>query len=148
MQYCVVVANGNQAKFFTLENAEYPDYQSSPNLIETQLINHPDYHPNWNSNDSAENSENISSDNSEHDRRFAANIASEASKFAREHKISDVVLVSQNKMLGHLRQAVQTKLKGVSTQELAKDLSKLSPHELHNYLAREKLIPKRNKPPH
>jgi len=149
MQYCVVVANGNQAKFFTLENADFPDYQTSPNLVETQLINHPQYQPEW---QSGETTVKINHDNRaltlEHDRRFASNIAQAASKITRRHKHCDLVLVSQSKMLGHLRHAIHNKLKGVNTQEVAKDLSNLSNQELHNYLAREKLIPKRNKPQH
>lgn len=147
MQYCVVVANGNQAKFFTLEEAAQPEYQSSPNLVETQSINHPDYHPSW----SEERMDDIEIDkhnNVEHDRRFASDIAQAASQFTRRHHISDVVVVSQSRMLGHLRQALQQKLRGVSTQELVKDLSKLNPHELHSVLAKEKLIPKRKRPQH
>ena len=44
-QFCVVVTNGSQARFFTLEDAEFPEYQSSPNLIEATQLYHPDHEP-------------------------------------------------------------------------------------------------------
>ena len=39
-EYCVVVADGTRARFFTLEAAQFPEMESGPNLIEKKdLIN-------------------------------------------------------------------------------------------------------------
>lgn len=137
MHYCVVVANGNQAKFFTLKTADFPEYQPSPNLVETKMLELPELPP-----DNYRQQKKI-----EHNKKFANSIAQTAVKLSRTHNISDFVLVSQKRMLGHLRHAVN-KVKGMNTQELAKDLSKLKPQALHDYLAHEKLLPKCVKPQH
>jgi len=49
-------------------------------------------------------------------------------------------------MLGFLRSAIAPKFGGIRTKELAKDLSKLNPIDLHEHLAREDLIPRRMPP--
>lgn len=150
MHYCVVVTNSNQAKFFTLETADFPEFQPSPKLVETKKLKHP-YHKNNSAVKTLKRQrdalETGNHQKIEHDKKFANSIAQAASKLTRTHNISDFVLVSQKRMLGHLRHAVN-KVKGMNTQELAKDLSKLNPQALHAYLAQEKLIPKCNKPQH
>ena len=50
-------------------------------------------------------------------------------------------------MLGFLRSELDPLLKtGVKVDNIVKDLSKLSPHEVRPYLAKEKLLPARKNP--
>lgn len=153
-QYCIVVANGSQARFFTLEDTVYPEIESGPNLVETNTITHPDYESgNHYTPFHGQEAENLlprqnGSDHhaSQHNKQYLKTIAIEADKINRSQPFSELVLVSQKRLIGDLKNAVTNKLKGIHTSELAKDLSKLGPRELHNYLAREKLLPSRRNP--
>lgn len=160
-QYCVVVANGARARFFTLEHSKYPELESGPNLVEYNHIENPEMDARngdkWRENKSGRNrgansgsahgyDDHRSQHEDEYERRFANNIADEARRFSQVHNTSDVILVSQKRMLGFLRSAIEPKFSGLQTQELAKDLSKLNPIELQEHLAKEDLIPRRKAP--
>ncbi len=160
-QYCVVVTNGARARFFTLQQSDIPELESGPNLIEQRQLTNPQKETQgaslWSDAKSGRNraanggpahgyDDHRDQHQDEYERRFAANIAEECARLTRSHKASDVVLVSQKRMLGFLRSAMESKLNGTNLQELAKDLSKLNPHELHEHLARERLLPRRRSP--
>lgn len=160
-QYCVVVANGARARFFTLEHSKYPELESGPNLVEYNLIENPEMDARnggqWSESKSGGNrganngsthgyDDHRSQHEDEYERRFANNIANEARRFSQAHKASDMILVSQKRMLGFLRTALEPNINGIQTQELAKDLSKLSPIKLQEHLAKEDLIPHRKSP--
>lgn len=160
-QYCVVVANGARARFFTLETPEFPDLESGPNLIEKQdLVNTERELPEreiWSETKSGRNraanggpshgyDDHRSQHEDEYERRFAHNIAEQCSILSKKHNATGIVLVSQQRLLSHLRTAIDSKIKDIPTQELAKDLSKLNPIELHQYLAKVQLLPKRKTP--
>lgn len=160
-QYCVVVANGARARFFTLEHSKYPELESGPNLVEYNLIENPEMESRsgeqWSENKSGRNrgayggsahgyDDHRSQHEDEYERRFANSIADEARRFSQTHNASDMILVSQKRMLGFLRSAIEPKFRGIQTQELAKDLSKLNPIELQEHLAKEDLIPRRKSP--
>lgn len=50
-------------------------------------------------------------------------------------------------MLGFMRSEFDPLLKtGVKVHDIAKDLGKLSPHEVHQYLAKAKMLPARINP--
>lgn len=158
-QYCVVVANGNKARFFTLEDPDMPEVEAGPNLVKhkditRQALEQKNDAP-WSEHKSGGNrghggqSHGYDDHRAQHEddieRRFANSIADECKRIS-HNKPTQVVLVSQKRMLGHLRSAIDTRLHGVDTNELAKDLSKLSPQALHTHLAREKLIPECRSP--
>ena len=158
-QYCVVVANGTKARFFTLEDPDRPEIESGPNLIKqkdlSSLENQKSSDGLWTESKSGGNrghggqSHGYDDHRAKHDddveRRFANSIADECKRFS-QNKNSNVILVSQKRMLGHLRTAMESRLSGVKTQELAKDLCKLSAHEIHQHLAKEHIIPERRTP--
>jgi len=155
-QYCIVVTNGSTARFFTLQDAEHPEIQSSPNLIETSTLLHPDHEHARKARERHQRANMLEIEfqdppevhHPEFDRRFINNIVTEISRMSKRTNRSPVLLISKKRMMGHLREAADSKLKGIETHELAKDLSKLSPRELHNYLAKEKLLPERKGPVH
>lgn len=158
-QYCVIVANGHKACFFTLEEPDAPEVESGPNLIRQKDLKSPELNPKngtpWTESKSGGNrghggqSHGYDDHRQQHDddveRRFANSIADECHKIT-HNKQSNVILVSQKRMLGHLRSAIDSRIHGVNTNELAKDLIKLSPLELHQYLAKQKLLPERRTP--
>ncbi|MDV3238825.1 MAG: host attachment protein [Gammaproteobacteria bacterium] len=159
---CVVVAGGSRARFFTLRDAEFPEMESGPNLCEVaDLVNPENELPGsdlWTNLKSGRNrggggspahgyDDHRSQHEDEIDRRFARNIAREASRLIQANATRELVLVAQKRVLGFLRNELNGLAKaGVEIRELAKDLSKLSPLELHEHLARERLIPERRSP--
>lgn len=158
--YCVVVADGSRARFFTLKDADIPEIQSGPNLVEMMDLTNPEHSMQgnelWTNSKSGRNRSSASGQSHGYDdhrqqheeeieKRFATSIATECARLSKESGAS-LILVSPKRMLGHLRCAMESKLNGVNTQELAKDLSKLSTLQLHEHLAKERLIPERKGP--
>ncbi len=160
-QYCVVVANGARARFFTLEEPQFPELESGPNLVELKALQNPQHRETgnqlWSEPKTGRNRAGIggpahgyddhrTQHQEEYDRRFANDVAQECCRLSQARGASDLVLVSQKRMLGHLRSAMESRLNGIRTVELAKDLSKLNPSQVHEHLARESLLPPRRGP--
>ncbi len=160
-QDCVVVADGSRARFFTLQHAEYPEMQSGPNLIEVNDLIQPEHEMHngelWSETRGGRNrgangtshgyDDHRTQHSEEYEKRFARSVAEEAAKLARSNRTRNVVLVAQKRMLGLLRDTLGPLTRtGVEIRELAKDLSKLNPLELHEHLAKEQLIPRRRNP--
>lgn len=158
---CVIVAGGNKARFFALQDVETPELESGPNLRElTGMVNSDRQLPDqvqWSDNKSGRNrtrqgathgyDDHRSQHADEYERRFARDVATEAARVAREENAARVVLVAQKRMLGFLRDHLDPLVKtGVQVQELAKDLHKLSPRDLHEHLANAALLPRRQAP--
>lgn len=160
--YCVVVANGARARFFTLQNAKVPEIEGGPNLVEQSpdLVNPEKELPDrelW-SNEygrgrvpSGVPAHGYDDHREQHDeelvRRFARRVAEETVRMVQANSASHVVLVAQKRTLGHLRPALEPLLKtNVDVREVGKDLSKLSPTELHEHLAKENVLPRRRMP--
>ncbi len=158
---CVVVAGGSRARFFTLQDVEFPEMESGPNLCEVNdLVNierEAQGNDLWSDSKSGGNrggngaahgyDDHRSQHQDEFERRFARDIAREAAKLIRQSSTRQLVLVAQKRVLGFLRNELDSLLKaGIEVKELAKDLTKLSPLELHEHLAKEHLIPQRRTP--
>lgn len=157
-EVCVVVIDAARARFFSLEGHAETGVKGGPDLVELEdLVN-----PNATLKDSDKYSDSKlfrapgagataamhghddshARHDAEDERRFARRIADEAVKLADQQKASNLVLAAEGKMLGMLRQAMPQTTK-FAVKELHKDLSKLSAHELHEYLAKENIVPPR-----
>jgi protein required for attachment to host cells len=80
-------------------------------------------------------------------RRFARSVAQTAVRVVQSNHSKNVIVAAQKRMLGFLRSELDPLLKtGVKVHDIGKDLGKLSPHEVHQYLAKEKLLPARKNP--
>ena len=160
--YSVVVVDGTRARFFTLEPAAHPEIESGPFLVEhDDLVNADSHAPAremWSENKTGRNraanggpahgyDDHRSNHHEEFERRFARSVADRTSSLVSARKAKHVVLVAQRRMLGFLRSPLDSLQKrGVAMAELGKDLIKLSPHELHEHLSRENLLPQRKRP--
>lgn len=157
-EYCVVVVSGSQAKLFTLEPCELPELESGPNLIERKsLINEQQSSSAKDLWSEVRTSRNHSPNGGSHayddhrdkhimeyERRFVQSVAAEATQLASRTGAKKLILVAHDRCLGLLREALQPIFRnGTQLCELAKDLSKLKPVEIHTHLAREKLLPQR-----
>ncbi len=155
--YSVIVAGGSRARFFTLEDASVPELESGPRLVElSDLINSENKaHEGtlWSAGKDGRNrapgggaahgyDDHREQHENEFERRFARDIAEEATRMVKTNNTHHVILVAQKRMLGFLRNALDPLLKaGVHVQEFAKDLGKLPPQDLHAHLARQHLLP-------
>jgi len=161
-EYCVVVADGVRARFFTLEAAQLPGMESGPNLVEKECLINPEGetpgHELWTGDKSGRSESSSGSPSHVYDdhrgrhmdefmRRFASKVTGEAMRLAQEQKAKQLVLVSAKRMLGFLRESLVVPPKAnIKVHELAKDLTQLSPQDLHNHLDNAGLIPKRKQP--
>ncbi len=158
MKYCVVVANGNRARFFSLKDTEIPEVEPGPNLVEHGEVTDPQLQQKAQELWSERSGRNRSSTggrshgyddhrdqhSAEMERRFVQSVAERGARFAKREKATNVLVVGNNRQLPTLSQTLGSLLHGqVSIEGYSKDLAKLSPVALHDHLAKEGLLPRR-----
>ena len=80
------------------------------------------------------------------ERRFGHEIALKTAEIANQWNAGTVVLIADPRLLGLMREAVRKALNPpIELKELAKDLTKLTPEELHDHLARNSIVPARRR---
>ncbi len=155
---CVVAADGSRARIMMIEDV-LPE-ESGPDLKEVEtLLNMENSMPDRELWSDKENS-NRGSDGSVHgydDHRerhkhefnshFARRIVNRVAALANENGAELIIILAESKMLGFIRKAWAKQ----STCEIVikdddKNVSHLTPCELHHYLAREGLLPERHAP--
>jgi protein required for attachment to host cells len=153
---CVVIADGARARFFSLEAADFPEVQSGPTLVEHEGLSNADAllpgKEKYSDNKTGRNQsaagiahgydDHRDRHDAENERRFAQQIVEATLKLADAKQPRNLILAAEKQMLGMLRQALPSAPR-IEIKELAKDLTKLSAHELHQYLAGEKMVPPR-----
>ena len=160
--YLVVVADGTCARFFTLDAAAQPSLESGPHLTEhDDLVNaehkqgggdkysttrtglnlNPRGGPSHGYDDHRAQHE------QEHERRFAVDVTTRAVSLAQQHQAGHLILAAERHMLGLLRDALKIPVKsGIKVRELAKDLTKMTPAQVHDHLAAAGVVPARHGP--
>ncbi len=154
-QSVVAVIDGTRARFFILEPAEFPEYQSGPNLIEQDCLTNTAKEVQgkelWANTKTGRNRGSRSQGHGYDDHRqrhldefeksFAKEIGTKTLNFVQEHHIHHGVLVAEPQILGLIREILLPQLpKQFQLQEVAKDLCKLKPNEIHEYLAERGLL--------
>ncbi|MGK7877516.1 MAG: host attachment protein [Xenococcaceae cyanobacterium] len=157
-QSVVAVIDGTKARFFTLEQAELPECQSGPNLIERECLTNvaKDLQGKqlWANTKTGRNRGSRSQGHGyddhrqnhlgEFERSFAKEIVTKIAKLTQANQSQRVLLVAEPQILGFIREVLSPLVpKNLRIQELAKDLCKLKPLELHEYLAAKNLLPAR-----
>jgi protein required for attachment to host cells len=161
--YCVVVTSGAHARFFTLKTSAAPVLESGPKLIERGELSNPEKEIPGRDLYAAPKSgrsraphggpahgydDHRSQHEDECDRRFASEVLKKANGVAKAEKARHVILIAPARMLGCLRQDLDIiRRQGIRIQELAKDISKLNSTEIHDYVAKEGLLPARKRTP-
>ena len=149
--YLVVVADGTCARFFTLESAAQPTMESGPHLLEHDDLVNPEHEQaggdKYSSTRTGVNlnprggpshgyDDHRAQHEHEHESRFAKDVAARAVSLAQENYAGHLVLAAERQMLGLLRDALKIPVKsGIEVRELAKDLTKLTPIQIHEHLA-------------
>ena len=161
-EYCVVVADGSRARFFSLDPVDFPEVEGGPRLTEQADLINPERDLPQRELFSAPKTirsrpplggsghghdDHRAQHEDEFERRFARQVAAEVVRLAQANKSRYVVLAAQPRMLGFLRQEIDVVLKnGIVVRELGKDLSKLSAAQIHDHLAKDQLLPPRKRP--
>lgn len=160
--YLVVIADGTCARFFTLDAAAQPSVESGPHLLEHDDLVNPEHEQGGGDKYSSTRTgvnlnprggpshgydDHRTQHEQEHERRFAHEIAARALALAQENHAGHLVLTAEKHMLGLLRDALEIPVKsGIEVHELAKDLTKLIPTQLHDHLAAAGVVPARHGP--
>lgn len=160
--YLVVVADGTCARFFTLESAAQSSVESGPHLLEhDDLVNTEHEQAGGDKYSTTRTGVNLNprggpshgyddhraQHEQEHEHRFARDIAARAVSLAQENHAGHLVLTAERHMLGLLRDALKIPVKsGIELRELAKDLTKLAPTQIHEHLAAAGVLPARHGP--
>lgn len=161
-RYCIVVAEGSKARFFTVEPAEIPEMETGPHLIEHKQIENPEHQAHadhlWTDRMGRNRSVGMRGHRyddhrvqrtDEMERRFAREITRELDHMARGNGTRHVVVCAEKRMLGFLRRDLDRAVpEGAELHEVAKDLAKLTPRQLHDHLARDGHLPARSRMPH
>lgn len=156
----VAVVDGTKARFLSLEEAENPEYQSGPNLLERKEVLNPNKelpgkelwaNVKTGRNKGAAGQAHAYDDHrqnhlDEFERRFAQMIANEIIHLTQAEQTNRLIVVAEPQILGCLREALAPLLpRNLQIQELAKDLCKLKPLEIQEHLAQKNLLPARKK---
>lgn len=153
---CIIVADGGVSRFLGVEELESPRVRLA--LVErTVLKNNTDLKSRGESVTGKVRTETNSDRGSgpvhpmgaqrerhrgELDRRFAMEITRQAADLTQGWEQGTVVLVAEPQLLGLMREALRKALhRGIELKELAKDYTHLTPPELLEHLALNKLIP-------
>ncbi len=155
--YCIVVTGGGNSRFFFLESASIPEIESSPKLVECERLVNPEkglaerelYTDSKTGRGRAPHGgpahgydDHRSQYEEESDRRFARKVMKEAKRFTREKQARCIVLVAPARTMRLFRQDLNIiREHGIKVRELVKDMSKFSSRQIHNYLAKEALVP-------
>ena len=163
-EYCVVVADASRARFFTLEEAEIPEVESGPRLVERSDLVSPDAvlqgRERWSDTRSGANvapgggpSHRYDDHRDRHQdevaRRFARRITDAAAEMAGREGVRYLVVAAATRMLGFMRETLSapTGANGVEIREIPKDLTPQSPDSIHRNLSAAGLLPARERPP-
>ncbi len=159
-QYLVTAINGKKARFFTLEIAQFPEYESSPNLKEhLSLLSRAKELPGielWANTKTGCNRRGVGITHSyddrrqahiiEFERRFVSEVGKTLVDLIENYQAQHLILIAEPHILGLMRETVLSILpKNFKVNQLAKDLCSLKPHELHEYLANKRLLPRAKK---
>ncbi len=149
--YLVAVVDGAQARFFTLAAVEFSDQeQSGPHLIEHSSLNNADK-PLATKKGASNNLIGRKHHGNRHEkttqfteinRRFASKILQHLHAITQNYPNHHLILVAEPHLLGSLRESVPNHIPStMAVSELAKDLCRLSAHDLHKYLTNKQMLP-------
>lgn len=160
-QHCIVLANGAHARFLSLVSSEVDATEGGPNLVEISDLINPEGAMSggelWSENKTGRGTggggqahgydDHRDNHEEEYRKRFAKEIARGVADMVQKHKADCITVAAQSRMLATVKAELESLLPGgVQLQEVAKDISKLSAPQVHEYLANENLIPARKAP--
>jgi protein required for attachment to host cells len=159
-RYLVAAIDGSRARFLKFKPLDALDHESAYSLVEHKALFNPTNELQgkelWASTKTGRNQGSGSQAHAyddhrqnhldEYERRFAQMIADEIISFTESQNIRQLLLIAESQTLGTLREVALPLLpKNLQIQEIAKDLCKLKPSEIHEYLVSKNFLPSRKK---
>lgn len=148
MERIVVVAISNsQARFFTLEQAEWPEYESGPHLIEQNNLEHSRLKSDrdlWTkiTKKQHQNPRAIKEARYKFERKFAQKITGEIVHLIRIKQGQKLILIARPPILNLIHKSfIPTLFHNLHIQELPKEIGHFSSSQIHQYLAQKQLVP-------
>lgn len=152
-RFLVAVVDGAKAKFLTLEPVALPEIESGPDLIERCELLNPATETSSQDLGASRNRGSGSRGHSyddrrgnylvEFERRFAQAVGAQMEALIKAYDLNTLVLVAEPQILGTLRNCLAGVNSRLQVQELAKDLCKMNPRQLQDYLAQKGVLPTR-----
>ncbi len=162
MDYLIIASDAARARFFRLEPVRMPEVEGGPNLVEDRSLTNPESEMRgtevFTSSKSGRNrgvargashvyDDHRSDHYEEFCRRFAHQVAIEGKRLAKHLGSRIIVLAADPRMLGLLRAELQGNIqKDSEIREFARDVSKLTPRQVHDHLAANGMVPARRLP--
>lgn len=158
--YLVAVIDSTTARFFTLDPDEISDYEAGPHLVEHDRLQNAAMQMQgqdlWANTKTGRNRGSAGQTHSyddhreqhllEFERRFAQSIVSRLTELLQESPIRQLILIAEPQVLGILRDVIPSHLtQQLTVSEVTKNLCRMSPKELHTYLAKRSLLPAFNR---
>jgi protein required for attachment to host cells len=142
----VVVINNAQARFFTLEQAEWPEYESGPHLIEQSNLERSALKSDrglWTKITKKQQEDRALEENRyTFDWKFAQEITGEIIHLIRIKQGQKLILIARPQIINLIHKFfTPTLFHNLHIQELPKDISYFSSSQIHQYLAQKQLVP-------
>lgn len=159
-QFLIAAVNSTAARFFTLDSTTLSEHQPGPDLVEqnglSSTISEQSGEALWGDTKTGRNrgvggqahsyDDHRQNHLDEFDRKFAHSVATQLVGLAQSCQAQQVVLAAEPQVLGLMRSALTPLLpKQLEITEICRDLSRLRPHELHEYLAEKGQLPPRRR---
>jgi protein required for attachment to host cells len=158
-KFAILTTDYTRARFFTLETAEFPLIETSPQMVEHEVLLDPelrlpgrelfsDLKSGRNRAPGGGPAHGYDDHRDQHlaelEKRFVNEVADETLRLMQEKKVDCLVVVAEEKMIGYLKTHLENA--PAKTKWLAKDYSHFSAQEIHEKLAEQQLVPAPKKP--
>lgn len=155
-KFTVAVINGSQARFFTLDSAALSEHESGPDLLEHPGLanNNNELHGqelwaniktgrNRGSNGQAHSYDDRRQNHKiEFEKKFANKVSSAMLDLVQTYQAKHLIVVAEPQILGILRDSMtDNSFENLDIHEVAKDICRLKSNQIHDYLAKKKLLP-------
>ncbi|WP_138379699.1 host attachment protein [Luteithermobacter gelatinilyticus] len=134
----IAVADGSRARFFLKQNAKYDLKElegfALPSLPSREIDMDQPGRQSGGANGSRHAMEPRNDAHDLAEEEFAREMVKKLNEHARNKDFEKLILIAAPKTLGHMRKAMEPQLKDLIETEIPSDLTKMSAHELKNYL--------------
>ena len=143
----LIVADRVQARFFRLDDVDFPEYQSGPKLVELEQIYNADVLISDRRGVETPLKIHAGPQRVQREKLFARQISSRATKMAQQNHCSNLIISAESQMLGYLRLCTgEMNKNGIHITEIDKGLSRFGPKKIHGILSNNGILPAQRRP--
>jgi hypothetical protein len=154
--YLIVVVNRASARFFNLEQVEFPKLESGPRMVTLKELNNPEINDfqemvtdSKTGRGAAPQGGSVHGYDDKRDqhldelrRRFAVKVLDQIRRLAKTDRVRTVILAASSRMRRFLYPDIETlERQGIRIHKLSKNMINFAPQKIHEYLAQEGIVP-------